>query len=49
MTRRRYLFDLGAICHVPPAAVNGLTVADFAQLIVSVDQYKAAMRKAGGG
>jgi hypothetical protein len=47
VTRRKYLFDLAAICHVPPPVVNALTVADFAQLVVSVDQYKAELRKGG--
>lgn len=43
--RAEYLFALGHLCHVPPAAVDDLTVTDFANLTDSVDAYLAEMRK----
>ena len=42
MTRARYLFDLASVTHIPPPVVNGLTVADFAQLVMSIQRYHAA-------
>ena len=42
MTRARWLFDLASVTHIAPPVVNGLTVADFAQLVVSIQRYHAA-------
>lgn len=39
--RAGYLFDLGRLCHVPPAAVDELTLADFAVLTDSIDAVRA--------
>jgi hypothetical protein len=41
-TRARYLFDLAAVTCTPPAAVNGLTLVDFALLVAGIDARHAA-------
>jgi hypothetical protein len=33
------------VCHIPPAAVDDLTLGDFANLIDSTDAYLAAKNK----
>lgn len=43
--RAEYLFALARDCHVPPAAVGELTLADFAQLTINID----ALNDPGGG
>jgi hypothetical protein len=35
--RAEYLFALAHICHTPPAAVTGLTIADFGRLTLGID------------
>lgn len=35
--RAEYLFALARDCHVPPAAADELTMADFAQLTMGID------------
>lgn len=42
--RADYLFALARVCHVPPAAVDELTLADFANLTDSVDSYIQAQK-----
>jgi hypothetical protein len=41
-TRARYLFDLAAVACTPPAAVNGLTLVDFALLVTGIDARNAS-------
>jgi hypothetical protein len=36
--RYAYLFRLAALCHVPPGAVGGLKLTEFAILIDGIDQ-----------
>jgi len=48
VTRRRHLADLAAIMHVPPPAVDQLTIADFAQLVTDIPQRKAEIAQLAG-
>ncbi len=42
VTRARYLFDLAAVACTPPAAVNALTLVDFALLVAGIDARHAS-------
>jgi hypothetical protein len=42
--RASYLFDLAAVCHCPPQAVDSMRLADFAVLVTGID----ALRKQAG-
>ena len=48
MTRLQYLCELASVMHVPPAAVNELTIIDFAQLVTGINAHRAEMAKAAG-
>ena len=43
--RAGYLFALGHLCHVPPAAADELTLADFANLTDSIDAHIEAQNR----
>jgi hypothetical protein len=48
VTRRKYLFDLASVTHIPPPLVDRLRITDFAQLIACIDQHNAQLRKMTG-
>jgi hypothetical protein len=38
--RGQYLFELAAVCHVPPHQVGRLRLCDFARLVYGIDQMQ---------
>lgn len=39
------MFDLARICHCPPPMVDALRFMDFISLIITLDAYRAAVKK----
>lgn len=45
--RAAYLFDLAAVCHVPPHMIGALRLTDFARLVTGIDQMAARHQNGG--
>lgn len=47
--RSEYLFDFAHTLHISPREVDALRFVDFIQLILEIDAYRAAVKKANEG
>jgi hypothetical protein len=46
--RAEYMFDLAAVCHCPPPAVDQMRFTDWAVLVAGIDRLRAQAAKDGG-